>query len=443
MKRFLNEKLLIIVFLLIIIFIFPQIIYAAVDGKKEGVTGTYYDVVSKKENKVSVEKGQGNGYRIKADKTRPIYQYDELSLKIHVRRKVGSGKFKPVKTEYNKEQMEVQVVSFETDYNKVNEADISIKIRILKSGTITCVLMVEDTKLESVSITIKDVKSYSEEFEAEKRESWGVNYHEAKVFDVGKGSSTDTKVNGIIQGRYSETNSDESKTDKKRDPIYSYEIQSDSGWTSYDLGTLKTGIKQRELIVGTTAIEDFGRVIKKGDKFTCKYTFYYIEDKDKLIYRYSREKIQTANGESVTDLTGQKNSETFDELSQEDENTRNTLIKKLSMTSDQGSTRTDLGYFNDVIDDIDYYKPGDISDDDAGVVESRTGNILAIITNIAMVVAVIVPAVLGVKYMLGSVEERADYKKDMIPYFVGAVLIFGISLVVKIVQQFGNTINSL
>ena len=57
MKRFLNEKLLIIVFLLIIIFIFPQIIYAAVDGKKEGVTGTYYDVVSKKENKVSVEKG--------------------------------------------------------------------------------------------------------------------------------------------------------------------------------------------------------------------------------------------------------------------------------------------------------------------------------------------------------------------------------------------------
>lgn len=34
---------------------------------------------------------------------------------------------------------------------------------------------------------------------------------------------------------------------------------------------------------------------------------------------------------------------------------------------------------------------------------------------------------LGIKYMLGSVEERAQYKKTMLPYLIGAILVFGAS----------------
>ena len=33
--------------------------------------------------------------------------------------------------------------------------------------------------------------------------------------------------------------------------------------------------------------------------------------------------------------------------------------------------------------------------------------------------------ILGIKYMLGSVEEKASYKKSMMPYLIGSVLIFG------------------
>lgn len=47
--------------------------------------------------------------------------------------------------------------------------------------------------------------------------------------------------------------------------------------------------------------------------------------------------------------------------------------------------------------------------------------ILAIVTNVGMILAVIIVAVLGVKYMMGSTEEKAEYKKSMIPYVVGAV----------------------
>ena len=36
----------------------------------------------------------------------------------------------------------------------------------------------------------------------------------------------------------------------------------------------------------------------------------------------------------------------------------------------------------------------------------------------------IILVVLGIKYMMGSAEEKAEYKKTMIPYVVGAILIF-------------------
>ena len=32
--------------------------------------------------------------------------------------------------------------------------------------------------------------------------------------------------------------------------------------------------------------------------------------------------------------------------------------------------------------------------------------------------------VIGIKYMMGSAEEKAEYKKTMIPYLIGAVLLF-------------------
>ena len=124
-------------------------------------------------------------------------------------------------------------------------------------------------------------------------------------------------------------------------------------------------------------------------------------------------------------------------------NSTQNYIRQLEATVYGSNDARDSVEFKDVLDNVDFYKPDEISDPDAKTVEKKVGTVVAIITNIAMIVAVIIPAVLGVKYMLGSVEEKADYKKDMIPYLIGAVLIFGISLVVKIVQQFGNTINSL
>lgn len=61
------------------------------------------------------------------------------------------------------------------------------------------------------------------------------------------------------------------------------------------------------------------------------------------------------------------------------------------------------------------------------------GQIANILTTIGIVIAVIVILILGIKYMMGSASEKAEYKKTMIPYLVGAVLILGGSAIVKLV----------
>ena len=57
----------------------------------------------------------------------------------------------------------------------------------------------------------------------------------------------------------------------------------------------------------------------------------------------------------------------------------------------------------------------------------------------AVLIGVMILA-LGVKYMMGSTEEKAEYKKSFMPYFIGAVLIFAASNIAKIVYNFMSKI---
>ena len=52
-----------------------------------------------------------------------------------------------------------------------------------------------------------------------------------------------------------------------------------------------------------------------------------------------------------------------------------------------------------------------------------------------MVLSVIVLIVLGIKYMLGSVEEKAEYKKTLLPYVIGATLTFGASSIASVIYN--------
>lgn len=67
------------------------------------------------------------------------------------------------------------------------------------------------------------------------------------------------------------------------------------------------------------------------------------------------------------------------------------------------------------------------------------GKIVNVIQIVGILVAIIVILVIGIKYMTGSVEQKAEYKKTMIPYVVGAVLLVAGTSIVKVIY---NTINN-
>ena len=65
------------------------------------------------------------------------------------------------------------------------------------------------------------------------------------------------------------------------------------------------------------------------------------------------------------------------------------------------------------------YEDTDMDDD----FTKTAGKIMTTIRNIAAIAAVIIIMVLGVKYMLGSIEEKAEYKKSFMPLIIGVVLV--------------------
>ena len=76
-----------------------------------------------------------------------------------------------------------------------------------------------------------------------------------------------------------------------------------------------------------------------------------------------------------------------------------------------------------------------------GSVKSLGQQILGIVQLVGSIAAVVVLVVLGIKYMMGSAEEKAEYKKTMIPYLVGAILIFASTTIVNVVYNIANSFN--
>ena len=70
---------------------------------------------------------------------------------------------------------------------------------------------------------------------------------------------------------------------------------------------------------------------------------------------------------------------------------------------------------------------------DDGGLATKAGQVMGMIRNVAVIASVIILMVLGVKYMLGSVEEKAEYKKTMMPYVIGCFLVFGITNILAII----------
>lgn len=86
--------------------------------------------------------------------------------------------------------------------------------------------------------------------------------------------------------------------------------------------------------------------------------------------------------------------------------------------------------------------PGEIIGDTSGQGSTEIADlgkeIVGILQTVGIVLSVVILVVLGIKYMMGSAEEKAEYKKTMIPYLVGAAFIFLAPTIANIVYSFFN-----
>ena len=70
------------------------------------------------------------------------------------------------------------------------------------------------------------------------------------------------------------------------------------------------------------------------------------------------------------------------------------------------------------------------------------GIILGVATTIGMIVAVVMLVFLAIKYMSSSPNDKAEIKKHIVVWVVGAVLLFAASGTVKLIQGLGGAIDS-
>ncbi len=102
-----------------------------------------------------------------------------------------------------------------------------------------------------------------------------------------------------------------------------------------------------------------------------------------------------------------------------------------------------LGFVSNVnatIDPNDFTPPGDMVGVDSYTIAKKGATILNIIVTVGVVISVVMFMILGIKYMLGSIEEKAEYKKTMIPMIIGTGLLFTATTIVGII---GNVVAHL
>ena len=87
----------------------------------------------------------------------------------------------------------------------------------------------------------------------------------------------------------------------------------------------------------------------------------------------------------------------------------------------------------DILNKLDSGKSSDM-----GEIQTKAGTVLKTLRNISAIIAVFVITILGIKYMMGSVEEKAGYKKSFIPLVVGIAVVVSATTIATMLFDMGS-----
>ncbi len=73
----------------------------------------------------------------------------------------------------------------------------------------------------------------------------------------------------------------------------------------------------------------------------------------------------------------------------------------------------------------------------------KMGNfIVSVVRYVGQGIAVITLIIIGIRYIFASVEQKAEYKKSMIPYVIGAILLFAGASVTNWIYEIFNDVST-
>ena len=103
------------------------------------------------------------------------------------------------------------------------------------------------------------------------------------------------------------------------------------------------------------------------------------------------------------------------------------MICILNMTNVYGTQSSKI--------DTGDYEPTYLDSSDYETAFDMVSTIVSVITVGGIAISIVSLMYLGIKYMYGSVEERAEYKRTMIPMFIGTILLFSSATIVSIIYN--------
>ena len=75
-------------------------------------------------------------------------------------------------------------------------------------------------------------------------------------------------------------------------------------------------------------------------------------------------------------------------------------------------------------------------------IDNAGKKIVGVLQAVGIILSVVMLTVIGIKYLMGSAEEKAEYKKTMMPYVIGAALVFAASAIAGILYSFLSNISA-
>lgn len=94
--------------------------------------------------------------------------------------------------------------------------------------------------------------------------------------------------------------------------------------------------------------------------------------------------------------------------------------------------------YADELDPYSYKPSGEI---DSPTVTKYANKFTGILFSISVIVAVISIMIIGIKILVGSAEEKAEYKKHLMPVLIGIFIISFITAILSAIANLAGTLN--